>query len=274
MKITFGMIVFNAEFNLPNGMIEACIKNVYDIAHEIIIVEGATRAKNHYFDGDTSKFTFNGSSIDRTLEIIRGIPDPDNKITLIESKGFWDGKTEMCNAWSKIATGDYVWQLDSDEFYHIEDMKRMINYLEKERPDAVYFNAFHFFGGLEYCIDERSYPDWGSGPWFRLFRNVPGKSKWISHEPPVYECDGIICNKGKLVTQNQSSIIGIKMYHYSYVDYKQIEFKTGFYRNNTYPIAWEKFLDDKTYKPLGSTAYKFDGQHPDIINKLFNLKND
>ena len=69
MKITFGMIVFNAELNLPNGMLEACIKNVYDIAHEIIIVEGATRATTHYFDGDTSQFTSNGHSVDKTVEI-------------------------------------------------------------------------------------------------------------------------------------------------------------------------------------------------------------
>lgn len=272
MKITFGMIVFNAESNLPDGMLEACIKNIYDIAHEIIIVEGATKAVTHYFDGDTSKFTNDGKSTDNTVSIIRNIPDPLNKINLIESTGFWNGKTEMCNAWARIATGDYVWQIDSDEFYHPDDIKKLISYLEKERPDAVYFNAFHFFGGIDYCIDERSFPEWGSGPWYRLFRNVPGKSRWISHEHPIYECDGIICNHAKLVDQHKSSEIGIKMYHYSYVDYKQINFKTSFYKNDIYPVAWNNFLTNKDYCPLGAKAYKFEGQHPEIIKKLFGLK--
>jgi glycosyltransferase involved in cell wall biosynthesis len=275
MKITFGMIVFNAELNLPDGMLEACIKNVYDIAHEIIIVEGATKAITHYFDGDTSQFTSDGHSMDRTIQIIKGIPDPDKKITLIESSGFWNGKTQMCNEWAKLATGDYIWQLDSDEFYHTEEMKKMINYLELEKPDAVYFNAYHFFGGLDYCIDERSAPQntgWGSGPWYRLFRHVPGKSKWLSHEHPIYECDGLVCNDGKLVDQKRSAEIGIKMYHYSYIDYRQIDFKTKFYKNDIYPKTWNLFLKDKNYKPLGSQAFKFDGEHPDIIKKLFNIK--
>lgn len=271
MKITFGMIVFNAESVLPEGMLEACIKNVYDVAHEIIIVEGGTKATTHYFDGDISKFTADGKSTDNTIDIIKNIPDPDKKIILIESNGFWNGKTEMCNAWANIATGDYIWQIDSDEFYHVDEMIKMIDFLKKEKPDAVYFNAYHFFGGFDYCIDERSFPEWGSGPWFRLFRHVPKKSKWLSHEPPVYECDGLICNNSKLVDQKQSKEISIKMYHYSYVHYKQIMFKTNFYKNNIYPEAWNAFSKNKNYKPLGAKVYKFEETHPKIIKELINV---
>ena len=270
MKITFGIIVFNAETTLPNGMLEACIKNIYDIAHEIIIVEGATKAVSHCFDGDTSTFTNDGKSTDKTIQILSSLNDPLNKIKVILSKGFWNGKTEMCNEWAKIATGDYIWQLDSDEFYHKEDMIKLIKYLETTKMDAVYFNAFHFFGGYEYCIDERCAPGtWGTGPWYRLFRNVPGKSYWISHEPPYYNCDGIICNNNNVMLANETTKLGIKMYHYSYVTYSQIEFKTKFYRNNSYYEEWEKFSKDKNHKILGSSAIKFDGEHPEIIKKYF-----
>lgn len=272
MKITFGMIVFNSEYTLPKGMLEACIKNVYDIAHEIIIVEGATKATTHYFDGDTSLFTNDGKSKDNTLNILRGISDPQNKIKIIESRGFWNGKTEMCNEWAKIATGDYVWQLDSDEFYHIDEMKKLINYLEEKQPDAVYFNAFHFFGSIDYCIDERSFPDWASGPWYRVFKNKPGRSRWLSHEHPIYECDGKICNNGIVLNQTESTKLGIKMYHYSFVTENQIHFKTHFYKNPVYKEAWSSFSSDKNYKPLGSQAYKFTGEHPDIIKNLFNIR--
>ncbi len=271
VKITFGMIVFNAESTLPKGMLKACIENVYDIAHEIIIVEGATRAVTHYFDGDTSSFTNDGKSTDNTIEIIKSIADPKNKIKLIESKGFWNGKTEMCNEWAKIATGDYIWQLDSDEFFHQDEMIKIQKYLEINTPYAVYFNAYHFFGGIDYYIDEKSYPEWGSGPWFRVFKNLPGKSYWKSHEHPIYVCDGIICNDALILNQTESTKLGIKMYHYSYVTYEQIKFKTLFYRNNVYPEAWNKFTENKIYKPLGSKAYKFDGEHPLIIKKLFNI---
>lgn len=271
MKITFGMIVFNAERTLPEGMLKACIENVYDVAHEIIIVEGATKAVTHYFDGDTSSFTEDGKSTDSTLEILRSIPDPKNKIKIIESRGFWNGKTEMCNEWAKIATGDYVWQLDSDEFYHIHEIEKLIEYLRVNKPDAVYFNAFHFFGGFEYCIDERSFPDWGSGPWFRLFRNEPGQSRWLSHEHPIYQCGNIVCNNANVMSQSETTNLGIKMYHYSYVTESQIDFKKKFYRNDVYPTAWEEFKKEKSYRPLGAQAYKFEGQHPDIIKKLFNI---
>jgi hypothetical protein len=271
MKITFGMIVFNSISTLPKDMLVSCILNVYDIAHEIIIVEGATKAINHYYDGDATKYTNDGRSTDDTVNVIKNIPDPDNKIRLIESRGFWNGKTEMCNEWSKISTGDYVWQLDSDEFYHKSDMIKIKNMLEEKMPDAVYFNAYHFFGGFNHCIDERSYPNWASGPWFRIFKNIPGDSRWISHEPPTYLCGKNICNNGNVIDQNITTKMGIKMYHYSCVTYDQILFKSNFYGNDYYKEAWEKFKIDKSFKPFGSKVYEFSGNHPDIIKEVYNL---
>lgn len=269
VKITFGMIVFNAEKNLPPGMLAACIENIYNYAHEIIIVEGATKAINHYFDGDTSKFTNNGKSTDNTIAIIKSLPDPDKKIKLIEADGFWDGKTKMCNAYASIATGDYIWQLDSDEFYKHEDIETILSILEKKKIDAVHFYANHFFGGFDYCIDETE-TGWGNDiPWMRIFRNVPEKSYWISHEPPEYVCDGTVCNRGKVVSRENSLTMGIKMFHYSYVTEDQVRFKSSFYKNDNYIKDWERFKSDKNYKPMGSTVRKFNGEHPEIIEKKY-----
>ena len=61
------------------------------------------------------------------------------------------------------------------------------------------------------------------------------------------------------------------MYHYSFIDYRQIEFKSKFYVNEVYKTHWESFLKDKNYKPFGSIVYKFDGDHPQIIKKLLNV---
>ena len=123
MKISTGTIVLNAASILPKGMLEAQLKHLYSFSDEIFITEGATKAADHYWDGDTSWLTMDGHSTDETLNIIKCFPDPENKITVIQKKGFWNGKTEMCNEWSKRARGDYLWQIDSDEFYHEKDLK-------------------------------------------------------------------------------------------------------------------------------------------------------
>lgn len=273
IKISFECIVFNIESILPKNMFQLCIENVYDFAHEIYIVEGATRVtnSNHYWDGDTSNFTHTGRSTDKTMSIIKNLQRQYPKIKIITKGGFWEGKTSMFNIMNPI--GDYVWQLDADEFYHRQDMKKIINLLEKESPDAVHFYANHFWGGFDYCVDERSAGKWGNdnNSWRRIFRNVPEKSKWLSHEPPDYQADDIICNKGKVITRDQTLKLGIKMFHYGYVHQPQVDFKTKFFKNNDYPKYWEAFKTDKTIKPFGATVYKFEGEHPEIIKNNYNI---
>jgi cellulose synthase/poly-beta-1,6-N-acetylglucosamine synthase-like glycosyltransferase len=161
MKITFGCIVFNILETLPENMFEYCIQNIYEYAHEIIIVEGATKAISHYWDGDTSTFTSNGRSTDGTIEYLYKLQEKYPKIKIIIGDGFWNGKTEMCNAYASIATGDYIWQLDSDEFYHENDIIKIIRLLDLQNPDSVHFYANHFFGGFNYVIDERCSTSWG-----------------------------------------------------------------------------------------------------------------
>ena len=90
MKITMMCIVFNVLDVLPKNMLELCVQNMYDNVDEIIIVEGATKATNHYFDGNTSLFTNDGRSKDGTIEYILELEkkydddtkgfDPDNSI--------------------------------------------------------------------------------------------------------------------------------------------------------------------------------------------------
>jgi len=268
IKITFGCIVFNTISTLPNNMLEYCIENIYDKAHEIIIIEGATKSINHYWDGDTSFFTKDGRSTDGTLEYLYKLKKKFPKIEIITKEGFWDGKTEMCNVYAALATGDYIWQLDSDEFYKEEDILKIIEVLTNERPDAVHFYANHFFGGFDYCIDEKQ-KKWGNDiPWMRIFRHIPNKSYWISHEPPNYVCNGNVCNNGKVISRDETLKKGIKLYHYSYVCESEINFKSKFYRNNKYIEYWNNFKFNKDIEIFGSKLTKFEGQHPNNIQKL------
>lgn len=265
MKITFGSIVFNILKTLPENMYELVIKNIHDIAHEIIIVEGATKATTHYWDGDTLSFTKDGHSTDGTWDYLQELKLKYPKMKLIRNEnGFWNGKTEMSNAYASIATGDYMWYQDSDEFYHIDEMLMMIEILKKYKPDAVHFYANHFFGGFDYCLDERS-TTWGNDiPWMRIFRNVPNKSYWLRHEPPLYVCDGLECNTGRIIPREETLKLGMKLYHYSFVSPSQITFKEKFFHHE-YISQWNNFLNDKTIKINGSPVFKFEGKHPDII---------
>lgn len=271
MKISLFSIVFNVIETLPKDMFMLNILNMYDFVDEIIIVEGATKSRNHYYDGNATSFTSDGRSTDGTIDLLKELEKLE-KVKVIYSEGFWDGKTSMCNAASNIATGDYIWQLDSDEFYKKEDIVKLKNILEIEKPDSIHFYANHFFGGYNSCIDEREPNEWGNGTpccWMRIFRHVAGKSSWISHEPSRYLCDGLNCEYGKVVNRNMTLSMGIKLYHYSYVQYSQIIFKSLFYGNEKYHEYWNMSQKNIDLLIFGSQLRKFNGTHPDVIEKNY-----
>jgi hypothetical protein len=268
MKISLFTIVFNVIDILPKNMFELNIQNMYEYVDEIIIVEGATKSKGK-FDGDTTNFTKNGRSSDGTIDMLKEMEKKYDKVKIIIGDGFWDGKTSMCNAISNIATGDYLWQLDSDEFYKKSDIVKIKKLLEEEKPDSIHFFANHFFGGFDYCIDERS-NKWGNNtPWKRIFRHKKGCSYWISHEPPNYVCGDLLCDNGKIINRYKTLEMGIKMFHYSYVIYEQVVFKQKFFRNSSYIPLWNKFKDDKNTLIFGSKVNKFIGKHPKIIEENY-----
>jgi len=273
VKITAGMIIFNGEKFAPKGMLKAQLTQLYYLADQIIIVEGATRSdqKTHYFDGDATWCTPDGKSTDNTISIIKEFPDPEKKITLIEPHGFWNGKTQMCNEWSKLATGDYMWQVDIDEFYQKEDIGRIKHILKKYEPNAVHFYANHFWGDFKNCIDETSPYTWGNNlPWQRIFRHVPG-SRWARHEPPTYILpDGTDCNEKQVVPRDETLRIGIKMFHYSYVTPEQIFFKSKFYNQTWTEKTYKTWLQDNNTLVNGSKTVTFNGTHPIWVQEMVN----
>lgn len=264
------MLVFQTDTVLPKGMLKACVAQFYPHVDQIIFVEGATKALDpKRFDGDASEFTNNGSSTDGTLECLLSLDDPDKKIEIVRSNGFWDGKTQMANESAKRATGDYIWEISSDEFYKHEDIKKIKELLEKERPDAVHFYANHFVGCFNWIIDQETGHLWGNdGPWTRIFRNEPG-SHWISHEPSEYQlANGLICNQGKVINRDMTLAMGIKLFHYSYVVKSQAYFKAKFYLRPEYIQMWDDFqLDQKTSWINGTKACEYKGQHPEEMEK-------
>ena len=114
-KITFGMIVLNGQ-----PFIRYNLRALYPFAHQIIVVEGAS-------PGAANICTLDGHSTDGTSDALwdfKAHEDPEHKLTILTAQdegyanGFWPGeKHEQSQAYAKRATGDYLWQVDVDEFY-------------------------------------------------------------------------------------------------------------------------------------------------------------
>ena len=147
-RVTFGLIVLNGEpFTRYN------LRALYPHAHQIIVVEGAARAARAVATPD-------GHSRDGTLGILRRFQeeeDPQSKVTVVTAEdeghgdGFWPGeKDEQSQAYARRATGDYLWQVDIDEFYRAEGIDVVLAMLRADPSiSAVSVRQMTFWGGLE-----------------------------------------------------------------------------------------------------------------------------
>jgi len=181
-KVTIGMIVFNGE-----PFIRYNLRSVYPFAHQIVVVEGAV-------PGSAATARNDGHSSDGTLESVKSFcseEDAEGKVMLVVAEdeghvdGFWKGeKTQQSQAFASRATGDYLWQVDVDEFYQPHDMEKILQTLA-DRPEltAVSFHQTAFWGNLETVVDGW-YLRRGAAEFHRLFRWEPGYS-YVEHRPPT-----------------------------------------------------------------------------------------
>ena len=126
-RVTFGIIVLNGE-----PFTRYCLRSLYPFAHEIIVVEGGHE--------DTRAVTTpDGHSIDGTLEALQRFKseeDPLDKVQIVTRDGLWQKTDELGNhrthqsrAYAERATGDYLWQVDIDEFYLPSSMATVLEML-------------------------------------------------------------------------------------------------------------------------------------------------
>ena len=279
-KVTFGIIVLNGQPFLEYNLLA-----LYPFAHQIIVVEGATKSAAALAGPD-------GHSKDESLKMLTRFQsqrDPEDKLTIVSAAdegfadGFWPEKNEMSQAYAKRATGDWLWQVDSDEFYLQEDMQEIGRLLaDDDSITALSFPYREFFGGFDYLI---------SGQWHkydhprfhRLFKWGPGYH-YVQHRPPTVTDE----NGRDLRSLNWLSVPtngGKKIYlhHYAYVLPKQAEQKAGYYAN----VSWtEAFRDNQRWMRESYTELKhplflgqrgrrelqwlerYRGPHPEQIGKL------
>jgi hypothetical protein len=279
LKITFGIIVLNGE-----PFTKYCLRSLYPFAHEIIVVEGG-------HPGAHSVTTPDGHSIDGTLESLKRFKeeeDPKNKVQIITRGGFWPQKDEMghdrtpqCRAYAERATGDYLWQVDIDEFYRPEDMEKVIRILSNDPSiTTVSFNTHTFWARPEYKVD-----CWelrrGAGEYHRLFKWGPGY-QYITHEPPtVLDETGRDLRLLNWIRGKDLAKTSVFMYHYSLLFPWQVKQKTLIYKDEK-PELCSKICDwaennynriDHPYRVHNlyhspSWLDRFDGQHPPKLVEL------
>ena len=279
-QISFGIIALNAQ-----PFLEYNLRALYPFAHQLLVVEGATHAAN-------SLANANGHSLDGTLEMVRRFQeteDPEKKLLIITamdegySTGFWPEKDQMSQAYTKRATGEWLWQVDSDEFYKQDDMRAIVSMLERDPTiTAVSFPYFEFFGGFDYVI---------TGKWHlfehpkfhRLFK-WNSKYTYKSHRPPT------VLNEKRenlrtirWIDQPKNGKSPIYLFHYSYVFPKQAQQKVGYYSHVSWTKAFQgnqKWLDDSYLglkhpfflgekgSPILQWLARYKGKHPEPIQRL------
>ena len=203
---------------------------MYPFAEQILIAEGPVQ-----FWQDEGKTT----SEDNTNEILRNFPDPDGKIKIVH--GQFSEKDEQCNAYMQFLNDDidYFWQIDSDELWKAEDVKKIIKVLEKEKYTSVDVKSCSFYGGFDRYIGgfERQ-----KGNFHRIFKVYPG-SRWLTHRPPTM---GHLKGKATLPSKHLDgdtlyNEYGVQMYHYSYVFPEQVRNKIYYYRAK---VSLSKCIDN------------------------------
>lgn len=228
-KVTFGMIVLNGLPFLPYNL-----RALYPFAHQIIVVEGAA-------SGAAGIATPDGHSRDGTLEELRRFAreeDRAGKLVVLTAEddghrdGFWPGeKDEQSRAYAARATGDYLWQVDADEFYLPSHMQRVLDTL-CENPDitAVSFPTLTFWGSPRCTVD-----GWflrrGAAEYHRLFRWEPG-STYATHRPPtVLDARGRDTRALGWLDSRGTVRLGVVIYHYSLLFPVQVIEKVEYYSN-------------------------------------------
>ncbi|MBI1912004.1 MAG: glycosyltransferase [Deltaproteobacteria bacterium] len=271
MKISFGIIVHNGE-----PFIKYQIENLYPFAHEILIVEGAVEKFKH-------ASTPEGHSKDDTLEVIKNFPDPSSKIKLITREGFWPEKTEMSNAYMDACSGDYIWQIDVDEFYRKEDIQKIISILsENPEIEQVSIKTLNFWRSFQAIMQGASYA-YGADEFIRIFKFRRGL-RYLTHRPPTLmdENGKELKIKKSLNAKELFTNHGIAMYHYSYVFPEGVKSKSSYYAQMGWGkgcedgLKWAEDCWEKFQNPLRihlidfppSWIVPFVGRHPEIIEEM------
>lgn len=218
MKIAFGIIVFNSDFVLKENIQSLLDANV----GPVFVVEGPVQ---HFVDAGFD------TSTDKTNDILQSF----NKSITVRH-GQWSEKVAMQNELLSMIPSDidYFFQVDSDEIYKSDDLRRLADFLNDEKPSKVAVPSKTFMG-LKHLITGM---EEGENIYWRIFKVVPGCT-FSSHRPPTI----VPTQSGNPTSSSVLERLGIFMYHYSYVSPRCVNEKMEYYKTvvNPYNIIENYF---------------------------------
>ena len=97
----------------------------------------------------------NDGSKDKSLEILNDYAAKDKRITLINQENA--GHAVATNRGMKLATGDYLFLMDSDDILDLTALEKTYNLAEKSRVDFVIFQAINYYMDKDEYIEEENY---------------------------------------------------------------------------------------------------------------------
>ncbi|MBN1631262.1 MAG: glycosyltransferase family 2 protein [Thermoleophilia bacterium] len=280
-RVTFGIIVLNGE-----PFTRYCLRSLYPFAHQIVVVEGG-------HEDTRAVATSDGHSIDGTLEALRRFKaqeDPLDKVEIVTRDGFWPKtdelgrhRTAQSRAYAERATGDYLWQVDIDEFYRPEDMAAVLSMLgTNPQVTAVSFRTRTFWGRPQYvadCWDLRR----GARDYHRLFK-WGAAYRYVTHEPPT-----VIDNMGRdlrrlnWIRADETAKRGVYLFHYSLLFPWQVEQKVRIYKDEKPDVMgdivdWAThgyFALERPYRVHNlyrspSWLDRYEGEHPPEVVEMMN----
>ncbi len=237
-RITFGIIVLNGE-----PFTRYCLRSLYPFAHEIIVVEGG-----HENALDVS--TPDGHSTDATLETLcrfKGEEDPEDKVQIVVRDGPWPQKDELGNsktpqsrAYAERATGDYLWQVDIDEFYRPEEMRAVLDLLAaRPRRHRRLVQRAPFLGRVSVrqrrlVLAPRAHH---LSPPLQVGAGLP-----LRHPPASDRCRRAASRDLrtlKWISGDEMARRGVRLYHYDHVFPLQVRNKALFYRRQAPRVCAE-----------------------------------
>lgn len=245
--------------------IEYNLANCYDEWDVIRVVEGAVEGRPNS--------THDGHSTDSTVEKIKSFPDPQNKIEFIQMDRPFKSLEEQKQIFLDTSKdGDWIFIVDTDEFYMDGDVQRLREYIYKHPLASELIVTFlHFYRDFTHIRDFG--PEWVLNHQ-RIVRWRPGMRY---HTHPVATLPNGVCTYFHPQIQMSRFFTPILIYHYGHA--KGIAFheaKKKFYESELkkFPAGEgktaadafdEKFREFVECTESLDNVLGFDGNHPSAL---------
>lgn len=198
------------------------------------------------------------SSTDGTVEILRRLEREFDNLKVIYAKRVWNGKLEMCNMALTQSLPGIIVQIDADEFWFADHIRKIVNrFIDEPWITDGECWAKNFWGDTDHHTEMRPLI-WGQKPPWRRFFRWNGSQKWAAHEPPK-----IHRNREWILTRVETSAMGCYLHHYGYVHRSQVEDREKFYKcEGSLLPEWDAWQETKPLQFSSGRLIKYHGQHP------------